>query len=146
MKRKHGWNTWENHLKVHESVLKRYQDFFVTQNPRYQISKPTTHFYQMKLDHLQIKTFKANIVFVYISKDIEIQDGARKKISRTDAYTFQAWTKNAGSLIRYCSPHQTHNKFHHKHDYTTKPETLIKIGDDQWPHVSEFFDEIIQNF
>ena len=146
MKKKHDWNTWENYLRVHESVLKTYQANFLTQFPKYSIDEITDQYYQLKIDKLELITSKGTVILVNIEKDVEVQPGAKKKIARTVGYSYQAWIKGGNNLIRYCSPHETHNKFHHKHDYVNQPNKLIPIAHDQWPHVNEFFDELIHNF
>lgn len=92
---KHGWNTWDN-------------------------------YYSLEIKKSELKTQKGNIVFVKIEKDIEIQEGLRKRTARTDGYSYHCWRKYVSktadeSLIRYCSPHETHNKFHHKHEDLALP-------------------------
>jgi hypothetical protein len=70
-----------------------------------------------------------------------------KKRAKTFNYSYNAWDpKTNKNLIRYCSPHLDHNKFHHKHDYTVDPDETNKIGNDEWPHVSEFLEEVLTNF
>jgi hypothetical protein len=75
MKKKHDWNTWENYLRVHESVLRKYQSHFITQNPKYSISELTDQYYQLKLDKLELKTLKGTVITINIEKDIEVQPG-----------------------------------------------------------------------
>ena len=145
-KKKHGWNTWENYIRVHEKVLKQYQASLVNQNTLYDVKKITDQYYFMKIEKLELITNKGTTVQINIEKDVEVQPGGRKAISRTAGYSYQSWIKGGSSLIRYCSPHETHNKFHHKHDFTKNPATLVAVGNDAWPHVSEFFDELIISF
>lgn len=68
---KHGWNTWDNYFNVHEQV--------------------TENYYTLDIKKTELKTQNGNIVFVKIEKDIEIQKGIRKKIARTDSYTYHCW-------------------------------------------------------
>ena len=58
MKEKHGWNTFENYLRVHESVLKKYSSHIVSQNPKYVLVKFTDHYCQLTLEKLEIQTLK----------------------------------------------------------------------------------------
>ena len=146
MKKKHGWNTWENYLRVHESVLKKYQAHFITPSPKYLVTRFTDQYYQLRIDKLELMTSKGTSVYINIEKDVEVQEGGSKDVARTVGYTYQAWIKGGNNIIRYCSPHETHNKFHHKHDFINQPNTVIQIGIDNWPHVNEFLDEIIYNF
>jgi hypothetical protein len=146
---KYGRNTWDNYLKVHESVLKKYVKHFVSQNVTYKIEKITENYYTMEIERLEIKTHAQNTVWVKIEKDIDVQAGATRKIAKTHAYSYHCWIKNGEKkkdLIRYCGPHLDHNKFHHKHDFTKNPPSVTRIGDDEWPHVSDFFDEVLKSF
>lgn len=149
---KHGWNTWDNYFNVHEKVLKKYSKHFIDPFIKYKDEQVTENYYTLDIKKTELKTQNGNIVFVKIEKDIEIQKGIRKKIARTNSYTYHCWRKLSNktadeSLIRYCSPHETHNKFHHKHeDLAVPPQPcLIKTGEN-WPHVSEFLDEVINRF
>lgn len=147
MKEKHGWNTFENYLRVHESVLKKYSSHIVSQNPKYVLVKFTDHYCQLTLEKLEIQTLKNTRIYINIQKDIEVQPGARRPIARTEGFSYQAWFKgNGGNIIRYCSPHDSHNQFHHKHNYTKIPPEVLKIEAGKWPHVSEFLGEIIMNY
>ena len=145
-KKKHDWNTWENYLRVHENVLKKYQANFPNHTPKYAVVRVTDQYYIMKIEKLELVTNKGTSVQVNIEKDVEVQPGVRKPVARTVGYSYQAWIKVGNSLIRYCSPHESHNQFHHKHDLTQTPAALIRIGNDDWPHVNEFFDELINNY
>ena len=107
----------------------------------------TDHYCQLTLEKLEIQTLKNTHIYINIQKDIEVQPGARRPIARTEGFSYQAWFKgNGGNIIRYCSPHDSHNQFHHKHDYTKIPPEVLKIEAGKWPHVSEFLDEIIMNY
>jgi hypothetical protein len=146
MKKKHGWNTWENYLRVHESVLKKYQPHFITQSPKYSVTRFTDQYYQLRIDKLELVTAKGTPIYINIEKDVEVQAGGSKDVARTVGYSYQAWIKGGKNLIRYCSPHESHNKFHHKHDYQKDPNNPIPINGDSWPHINEFLDELIDNF
>ncbi len=146
MSNKHGWNTWENYLRVHESVLRKYQANFISPAPKYSVIKFTEYYYQLTLKNLELKTRKGTVVCINIEKDVEVRPGGTKQVARTEGYSYQAWLKGGRNLVRYDSPHVNHNKFHHKHDYLYLPKDVLPVKNDEWPHVSEFFDEIINNF
>ncbi len=147
MTTKHGWNTFDNYLRVHEKVLRTYSGHIFTQDPQYTISQITENYYEMKISRLDIQTEKGTRLLVKIEKDILIKQGARRKQAKTSGYSYHAVDKSTDrNLIRYCSPHFDHNNFHHKHDYRKNPPLLIKIREEDVPHVSEFFDELIDNF
>ena len=143
---KHGFNTWENYLRVHEKVLKQYSVFFVNPLVVYELNMSTENYYTLILERVELKTNEGKNIFVKIEKDIDVQAGVTRKIARTYRYSYNSWKKtdrNNANFIRYCSPHLDHNQFHHKHDFTVTPPTITKIRNDDWPHVSEFFDELI---
>lgn len=149
MAQKHGPNTWENYLRVHENVLRQYSKYFVNLPITYAIEKITANYYSLLIERLEVKTSNGNIVFIKLEKDVDVQPGVTRKIARTYGYSYNCWKKVGGlktRLIRYCSPHLDHNKFHHKHDFTVNPSTVTKIGNDEWPHVSDFLDEVISKF
>ncbi len=145
-KKKHDWNTWENYLRVHENVLKKYKDNFPSHMPKYAVEMITDQYYILKLEKLELITIKGTSVQVSIEKDVEIQEGGRKPVAKTVGYSYKAWIKGGKNLIRYCSPHDTHNQFHHKHDFTQDPPTVIRLNNDEYPHVSEFLSELINKF
>lgn len=66
---KHGWNTWDNYLNVHEKVLKKYQGNFATSNPRYKIEYITENFYTLEIPRLDIITNQGNNISVKIYND-----------------------------------------------------------------------------
>lgn len=146
MKKKHGWNTWENYFRIHEKVLKTYQAHFPNHIPKYAVQIITEHYYVMRIEKLELITTKGTSIQINIEKEVEVQPGGRKPVARTEGYSYQAWIKGGNNLVRYCSPHKNHNQFHHKHDFTKNPAAIIQMEIDTWPHVSEFFDELINNF
>lgn len=81
----------------------------------------------------------------FVNQNIEYKP---ERITETYGYSYHAWlTKTNENLVRYCSPHETHNKFHHKHIYKNGEELKIeKVGDDDWPHVNEFLDEVLGGY
>ncbi len=147
MKEKHGWNTWENYLRVHERVLKDYSSNIITSNPLYKIERVTENYYTLELSKIEVMTVKGNPVFIKIEKDIVIKEGVRKKLAKLYSYSYHAWSKSSlKNLVRYCSPHTEHNKFHHRHDYSVSPMKTTRVNDDEYPHVSEFLQEVIDSF
>ena len=144
---KHGPNTWENYLKVHERVLRDFSGNITTSDPQYKVKYITDNYYILELNRLEVLTLKGTKIFIKIEKDIYIKEGVRKKVAKLYAYSYHSWFKETNkNILRYCSPHEDHNKFHHRHDYTHDPMRTIKINEDEWPHVSEFLEEIIKNF
>lgn len=143
---KHGSNTLENYIRVHEKVLRDYSQYIITQNPMYSEEFITANWLALELDRLEVESIKGNRIFIKISKDVEVSPGVRKPLAKLSEYSYHAWYKSSGNnILRYCSPHPDHNKFHHRHDYTVIPLRTTQVGKDEWPHVSEFLEELIFN-
>jgi hypothetical protein len=145
---KHGWNSWDNYWDIHEKILRIYSKYM--QAPKtYKLEKHTAQFYELSCEGIMITTFKQTLVRVDIRKEVEIDDSSPNRLrARTIGYSYSVNLPNPDgrNLIRYCSPHIDHNKFHHKHDFTKKPPQTIRIGDDEYPHVGEFLNEVLANF
>ena len=83
MAMKHGFNTWENYLRVHEKVLKQYSVFFVNPLVVYELNMITENYYTLILERVELKTNEGKNIFVKIEKDIDVQAGVTRKIART---------------------------------------------------------------
>lgn len=114
----------------------------------YKVSMHTERYYELECDKVLMRTYKGTTIRVDIRKDVLIEDYRGRLRAKTFAYSYSANLPNPDgrNLIRYCSPHEDHNKFHHKHDYTTNPTTVSKIGSDEYPHVNEFLHEVLESF
>ena len=146
-KEKHGFNTWENYLAVHEKVLNSYKHYFKNQNVRYQVQKFTENYYSLKIPKLELITLKSSRVIVKIIKDVEVKEGVRKKIAKTFFYSYHVrYAQSDENILRYCGPDE-HRPYHHKHVYKNDVEFKVeKVRDNEWPHVNEFLDEIINHY
>ena len=148
-KSKHSWNWLEDYLRVHERVLGNYTSDIET--PRSYSYTWLTEQYLILSVTFHLKTSKGQRVRIDISKDVEVEAlPGGKRHARTEAYSYNA-SIGSGNLIRYDSPHDQnentpdHHKFHHNHDFTKTPPTIARVHDD-WPHVNEFLDEVLQRF
>lgn len=153
MKRKHDWNTLENYLNVHERVLHRYSGNMLTVKT-YSIRKITDYFRVLRAENINFRTFNGNEIRVDIRKNVEVDPSNKKRPrARTYDYTYSASIPNGEKLIRYCSPHEDvkpgapdHHQFHHKHIFKDGKEKIQKIADDEWPHVNEFLQEVLDSY
>ena len=152
---KHGWNSLTDYISIHDKTIRFYQKYMET--PRvysYQIDTEFDH----KLFCLGIIlcTYRGTRVRVDIEKGIEV-DPSNPKRPRAQTFDYTYSTNIAGGqrLFRYCAPHDDrdeggappHHAFHHKHDFTKKTKgEVIVLGDDEWPHVGEFFEEVLGRF
>ncbi len=61
------------------------------------------------------------------------------------AYSYNAALEGLGNILRYESPHKTHNQDHHVHRFDvlgSEAETLKWIRDDEWPTLGEVIEEL----
>jgi len=152
--KKHGWNSLQNYLEVHYKVLRFYSSNLVVPQD-YIYNQHTPYFHSLQAIGLQFRTYKRSLVRIDIRKFIEVSPDhtSGQPWARTFSYSFNANIPRIGNLIRYDSPHDDtdstpidHHRFHHKHDFTKTPPEVIRIPDDKWPHVGEFFHEVLSSF
>jgi len=113
----------------------------------------------LRVRQIVLNTWNGNTVHAYITKDIEIRRpaGGRPE-AKTYSYRYHANQPDGRSLIRYCSPDDpyepvkqaNHRTFHHRHIFDQngneiRIENTEGSGTD-WPHVSDFLNEVLQNF
>ena len=152
---KHGWNSLTDYISIHEKTIRFYQKFMET--PRvysYQINTEFDH--ELTCTGIIFHTYSGTRVRVDIEKGLEIDPSNPRRLrARTFDYTYSANIPNGPRLIRYCSPHQdweeegtaSHHAHHHKHDFTKNPKgDVTLLRQDEWPHVGEFFEEILGRF
>ncbi|MBL7666056.1 MAG: hypothetical protein JNM93_13050 [Bacteriovoracaceae bacterium] len=148
-RKKHGANHLSNYLDIHRKVLAVYQEGQET--PRFYEEKFITQEYlQLTVDNVKIQTKRGNWIKIKIHKDIEVERIGKKPVAKVHGYTYHARyadEKMGGNILRYCSEHQ-HRPYHHKHIYKKdgKDFETIEIANDEFPHVNEFFDELIENY
>jgi hypothetical protein len=141
-KKKHGWNRLKNYLDVHDSVLGKYSRCF-TNNPSYSARRLTPQMLELSAT----LNFSHKGLKLEIEKTVEIAvHGKGLESARTYSYSYVV-SDRSGCLFRYCSPHATHNQFHHKHLYDpiTRQQVLppLQIGEDDYPHVDEVIEELL---
>ncbi len=152
---KHDWNSLQHYLDIHEKTLRQYHRYMETpRNYRYEQVTPSWHVLSCPM--IIFHTYKGTRVRADIHKDIEVDLSNPKRLrARTFRYSYNANIPGKAVLIRYCSPHDdweeegsaSHHAHHHRHDFATNPKGEVKIlGPDNWPHVGEFFEEILNTF
>lgn len=144
---KHGWNSWDGYLAVHEKVLRFYAKFMATPK-MYTVTKVTDRFYTLSCEDIQFTTYNSTRLRVDLRKDVLIEERHGRLMAKTFGYSYNANRPNPDgrNVIRYDSPHSDHNQYHHRHDYTVDPPVITKIGDDEYPHVGEFLNEVLVTF
>ena len=149
MSQKHDWNSWENYLAVHEKTLNNYIKKYYVSGPQvYFVNKLTDQNIELTIRNLILRSQNGNEIEFKIEKTVELDIGYKRPRARTFDYSYHALRPRplGLNLIRYCSPHD-HRPFHHKHVYDDegKLET-VEVPDGAWPHVSEFFDEVLGRY
>ncbi len=144
---KHDWNSWEHYLSIHEKTLQIYSKY-MTSVKVYTLLRHTERHYELQCQQIPFKTYKGTSVRVDITKDILLEEHRGRLRAKNFAYSYNSNLPHPDgrNLIRYCSPHESHNQFHHRHDYTVDPTVITQIANDEYPHVGEFFNEILENF
>ena len=151
---KHGWNSLKDYLSIHDKTIRFYQKFMET--PKLYSHRISTEFEQ-SLDCIGIifHSYRDTRVRVDVRKVIEVDaSNSRRPRARTFDYTYSANIAGGPKLFRYCSPHDDyegegaapHHSQHHKHDFTKGSEEILLLGDDEWPHVGEFFEEVLSRY
>lgn len=147
--KKHDWNSWENYLAVHEKTLRHYVKRYYVSGPiEYDIKKWTPEFYELQLRNLVLRTANGNPVEIKIEKSVEVDTDYKRPRARTFSYSYHALTPkpNPRNLLRYCSPHE-HRPHHHKHVYRVDGTyDVSEVPETDWPHVSDFLDEVLATF
>ena len=154
-KSKHGWASLETYLNAHDRVLRTYTKF-MDQPKQYRYEWANSNYLVLKCHGIDFTTYSGNKVRVDLYKDVDIDDSNPKRLrARTSGYSYNANRPGVGNLIRYDSPDLAvtvaqstpfHHQFHHKHDWTSGVEQIIRISDDNWPHVHEFLNEVLSTF
>lgn len=130
-------------MHVHEKVLKKYASSFMNQ-PRYRIERPTDQW-------LELST---TIYFLHKGIKLEIDKTAEVEVfskgretARTLTYSYNV-SDEKGNFFRYCSPHEDHRPYHHKHLYDpiTRIELLPpdRVNEESVPHIDEVIEEILK--
>lgn len=152
---KHSWNSLQHYLGIHHKTLRFFEKLMET--PRVYTHKIENEVTQtLRAAGIIFLTYRGSRVRVDIKKTLEINlSNPKRPRARTFEYRYAASRPNQSPLIRYCSPHGNweeegtapHHRYHHKHDYTKNPKGDVTIlGDDDWPHVGEFLEEVLQRF
>jgi hypothetical protein len=147
---KHGPNNIKNYLEIHESVLSEYTEKH-SDEPRIYIAKYSEGYILVQLlcTEIKFKTYSGLWLRCDISKTAR-KDTLTGRV-KTIRYSYTVSSKQ-GCIFHYDSPDpdktefdsENHHTYHHKHDYRTGDEVITKIPDDAWPHVNEFFDEVLE--
>ncbi len=153
MIRKHDWASYQTYMDAHERVLKTYEKFM--EFPKtYTKEVANESWVIFRCQELIFTTYNGSKVQVDLHKDVEIDASVpTRKKARIFAYSYHCGRLGGPNLIRYDSPDiqigpktPKHHYYHHKHDFTSGKEVITRVPNDSWPHVSDFFHEVLMTF
>ena len=97
----------------------------------------------------------AGNIFVDVRKTLRVLDKDEPDpFVQTVAYTYHARVDGVGDILRYCSPHVDHRRFHHKHAFDTfagesdthsvddEPGSCEATSDTHWPTLGQVLHEV----
>ena len=137
--KKHGPNRLFGYLETHNAVMQRLLlgDFVLK-------------------DGISIRSFGNG--FFLMSGTVECQGPISLEVEKflgivdrtgplvqTVEYSYNAALQGIGNILRYDSPHPTHNQYHHVHRYdvlNNSAEKVEPIGDDDWPTLGKVIEEL----
>lgn len=145
---KHGWVKVSRYIQIHKNVLKSNGI-----NSEYTIKYLTDQALSLKIDFtMTTKSGKRAEIKIEKICEIDINQGKKDPPAKTFSYSYHAKYKDGRNLLRYCSPDREmgHRAHHHRHFYDSlgeeNPKSPQILEDDTHPHVSEFLEEIFNNF
>jgi hypothetical protein len=156
---KHGWNSRENYFDIHFKVL-RFFEPYMTPPVQYKHEVVTDAYEIREATKIVFTTWTRNtVVHASLRKDIMIRrTPGTKPEAKAYSYRYHANLPDGRALLRYCSPDdpnlkvdpKNHHTFHHKHIFDHLG-TEVKVVDvqnrsEEWPHVSDFLNELLSTF
>jgi hypothetical protein len=149
---KHGPNTPYNYFSIHEDTLLRYTTDYSPEERFYELdyNEAGTRV-KLHCRNIILTTHAGNQVRCDIVKVAEKNNNTQKIKTIKYSYSVSRFKEKSSELFRYCSSDEdkliydpnNHHTYHHKHDFLSGNEIIVKIEDDEYPHVSEFFDEVL---
>lgn len=110
---KHGPNKLSNYVQIHETVMEQFlrAGFVRSENLAFKDLGNG-------LIELSGTIECAGDIYIVVKKLIAVLSGeGPNAVVQTTSYDYNAVLRNAGNILRYDSPHPTHNKEHHVHRF-----------------------------
>ena len=81
-------------------------------------------------------------ILIDVTKKLRIVDGDGATVRvQTFAHSYNASLQGRGNILRYCSPHDDHNKFHHVHRFDVwggdHQGSVDEVSADDWPTLGD---------
>jgi hypothetical protein len=143
---KHGPNRLDRYRDIHETVMAQYRD--------------SGFLLEDDLDFLPdgdgVIALVGTITLdggirLDVAKKLRVLEGEGATATvQTFAYSYNANIVGLGNILRYCSPHEDHNQFHHKHTFDVlagdRSGTVTEVAEDDWPTLGQVFEELHEWF
>ncbi|MGH2461447.1 MAG: toxin-antitoxin system TumE family protein [Chloroflexota bacterium] len=141
MPNRHGWNTFENYVQVHEDYLAN-QSSIVSHTLRF---RPVAKRGRIVSVELSGQIFCGRQVVVDVTKLLEARYTERGVLQvRGLRYSYNAHARGRFNLLRYDNGHDDPNEYHrHRFDpFTGEQVEFQYVTRQQFPTLSELLDEV----
>lgn len=135
---RHGWNSWDNYLNVHQHQLRDFEHFISSNQLSYTVTDTLVSW--------QGELHCAGGIEIHVRKTQEVEPrGGGWPMVKTFEYSYQVMRRQAGqaiSIFRYDNVHVQpgHPDAHHKHcfdEHGTEIEPPVHVGEAGWPTLAE---------
>ena len=110
---KHGPNKFSSFVQIHETVMEQFLRAGFVRSENLSFADLGN-----RLIKLSGTIECAGDIYIVVMKLIEVLSGdGANALVQTIYYDYNAVLRNAGNILRYDSPHPTHNKEHHVHRF-----------------------------
>jgi hypothetical protein len=141
---KHGPNSWDDYLAVHESRLADFADHFIIENRLSPVLTDETVVWEGELlcrDGIEIHVRKTQRLWTR---------RGRRWVQTTD-YSYQVLRRDdegVANLVRYDNAaHHTHPDPHHRHEYDSQGGEITPVqhvGSEGWPTLGDVIEEAFE--
>lgn len=140
---KHGPNRFSSYVQIHETVMEKFLRAGFVRSENLSFSDLGNG-----LIELAGTIECAGDIYITVKKLIQVVegDGPNALVQTTD-YGYNAVLRGVGNILRYDSPHETHNREHHVHRFDPVgkelPESPFFLPDEEdRPTLGEFIAEV----
>lgn len=141
---RHGWNSLDHDLSIHESILDEFREFFIIE------TNLRTRLFNEDTLTIRGRIFCQGNLYLDVFKILELNH--RNQV-RTYQYSYQACINAAPSrrIFRYDNAHtyarEGHADPHHKHTFDPRTGVEVRsspqwVGHEGWPTLADVLTEI----
>lgn len=123
---------------MHEAYLEQFRaEGLVLKDTLHTFKVPGTPFWKMEGEIW----LRGNLRMT-VEKTLRTFRGADGIYVYTTQYSYNLTKQGEGNVFRYCSPHETHNQFHHKHIFDPPGNEIeVKVVTGEWPTLGDAIKE-----